>query len=65
MCVQTFIVHGQTNFCQKLSLRIKDGSFNMIRKAKDKVCNETADTPTTQESSHVKITNEENAQHFP
>jgi hypothetical protein len=48
----------------KLSLKIRHGALNMILKANNKVCNETADIPMTQESLHVKITNEDSAHHF-
>jgi len=43
-------------FCVKLSLEMKHSAFNMIPKAL-----ETADISTTEESSRVEITNEDNA----
>jgi hypothetical protein len=50
---------------KKLSLEMKHGVINMILKANNKVfAMETADIPTTQESLHVKITNEYNDHHF-
>jgi len=39
---------------------VKHGTFNMIPKANDNICNGN----TTKESSHVQITNEDNAYHF-
>jgi len=40
---------------------MKHDAFNMIP---TKSAMETADIPMTQESSHVEITNEDNAHHF-
>jgi hypothetical protein len=41
---------------KKISLEMKHGAFSVISKA--------ADIPTTQESSHIEITNEDNVHHF-
>jgi hypothetical protein len=48
----------------KLSLDTKHGAFNMMLKEKTKLAMKTSNIPTTQESSHVKITNEYNAHHI-
>jgi len=43
---------------------MKHGAFNVIPKANDKFATGKSDIHTTQESSHVEITNEDNAHHF-
>jgi hypothetical protein len=39
MFVSIFVVNLQTTFCQKLSVEKKHGTFTMILKAYDEVCN--------------------------
>jgi hypothetical protein len=51
-------------FCIKSSLQMKHCAINMIPKANENFPMETADIPTTQQSSHVEITNEYNTYHF-
>jgi len=40
---------------------MKHGAFSLIQKEMTKFAMKTANIPVTQESSHVKITNEDNA----
>jgi hypothetical protein len=66
MCDQFIEQRFDIKFCVKLSLETKHGALNMIPKANNEVCIgnlETADIPMTQQSSHVEITNEDNAHH--
>jgi hypothetical protein len=54
-------------FCvksRKLSLEMKHGAFSMIPKTDNKISKETADIPMTQESSHIKMINGDNAHHW-
>jgi len=50
--------------CVKLALEMKQGAFSMILKAHDNICNGNSDIPTSQESSLVEMTSEDNAYDF-
>jgi hypothetical protein len=52
------------NILVKLSLEMKHGALNTTRKQAKNFPLQTADTSTTQGSSHVEITKEDNAYHF-
>jgi hypothetical protein len=52
-----------TVFCQKWSLEMKRGVFNMTRKANGKAVDNN-DISKRQRSSYDEITNEENSNHF-
>jgi hypothetical protein len=59
-----FCAKLRKNAKKKVSLEMKHGAFNMIRKQEAKSPMVTADITMTRESSHVGITNEDNANHF-
>jgi hypothetical protein len=50
--------------CQKFSLDMTHGAFNMIRNKTMQFAIETVYIPTNQESWYIGITNEDNAHHF-